>query len=123
MRARAEVFFAAWLIFWVVLGLNLFMPWRGLRWFAGALAALWIVGAVSLVVDVMANGDRREGVVLADDVIVRKGNSDGFEPQFAEPLHQGVEFVVLEQRVGWIHIELPDGKTGWIRTGQAGLIG
>ena len=66
-------------------------------------------------------GTHRDGVVLTDDVVVRKGNSEGFEPQFLEPLHQGVEFRVLEQRTGWLSIELPDGKTGWIRADAAGV--
>jgi len=62
-------------------------------------------------------------VVLVDDVIARKGNGEGFEPQFEEPLHQGVEFEVLDRRPGWFQVELADGQRGWIRTDQAALIG
>ena len=119
---RFGVFTAAWLGFWIMMGLNLYRPRLAWGWPAAALAAIWLACAVSVASDVWF-GDHLEGVVLADDVIVRKGNSEGFEPQFEEPLHQGVEFRVLEKRPGWLHIELANSKTGWIRTDQAGLLG
>lgn len=120
-RVRLEAGFAAWVAFWGALGLHLFAPRRLWPWLAGSLTLIWLAAAASLLAD--ADGpDHSEGIVLVDDVIVRKGNSEGFEPQFAEPLHQGVEFIVLEHRADWIRIELPDGKTGWIRADQAGLI-
>jgi len=83
---------------------------------------LLITGAVLLctvVVDVIAPNWRPQGVTVSDGVVVRKGNGDGFEPAFAQPLSQGVEFRVLEQRPGWIQIRLPDGNSGWIKSLQA----
>jgi len=60
-----------------------------------------------------------QGVTTSDGVMVRKGNGDGFDPQFAEPLSQGVEFRVLQRRPGWLLIRLGDGKSGWISATQA----
>ena len=91
------------------------------RWLGAVTAVLWLACAISVAADELG-GRALEGVVLADDVVVRKGNSEGFEPRFEQPLHEGVEFRVIEQRPDWLSIELPDGKTGWIRAADAGLI-
>jgi hypothetical protein len=122
LHARLNVFLAAWLAFWVVLGVHLFTPRPWWRWLAAGAVVIWLASGASVAADVMPGADRLEGVVLVDDVVVRKGNGEGFDPQFEEALHQGVEFRVLEQRPPWLHIELANDKTGWIRTDQAGLI-
>ncbi len=134
VRTRFAVFAVSWLLFWALLAaacfapspagrgrLPLHQPWW--RWGAAASAVLWLAAGASVAADTMLPRGATEGVVLADEVIVRKGNSEGFEPKFAQMLYEGVEFRVLEQRPGWLHVELPDGKTGWIRADQAGLIG
>ena len=72
----------------------------------------------------MLRGERGgAGVLVVEEAVVRKGNGEGFEPQFEQPLHEGVEFRVLDARGDWLQIELPDEKTGWIRADQASLIG
>ncbi len=122
ISARFVVFVTAYTLCWVLLTLNLLSSRAWWRWPAVAAAVVWIALGVSVATDTFGAGDPREGVVLVDDVVVRKGNSEGFEPQFQQALHQGVEFRVIEQRPGWLSIELPDGKTGWIRAADAGLI-
>ncbi|NBX26010.1 MAG: hypothetical protein EBQ99_08185 [Planctomycetes bacterium] len=89
---------------------------RSAAWIAGSLAAVLMA---TVGIDTFAPQWRPLGVTIADGVVVRKGNGDGFAPAFAEPLSQGVEFRVLEERPGWIQIRLPDGKTGWIKDLQA----
>jgi hypothetical protein len=36
-----------------------------------------------------------------------------------ETLGAGVECTVIDTRPGWLRIELPDGRSGWIREAQA----
>ena len=120
--ARFVVFVTAYTLCWVLLTLSLVSSRASWRWPAVAAAIVCIALGVSVAIDTFEGGDPREGVVLVDDVVVRKGNSEGFEPRFEQPLHQGVEFRVIEQRPDWLSIELPDGKTGWIRAADAGLI-
>ena len=86
---------------------------------AWGLAMCGVILGATVVSDITAAQLWAQGVTTSDGVMVRKGNGDGFDPQFAEPLSQGVEFRVLQQRPGWLLIRLGDGKTGWISATQA----
>jgi hypothetical protein len=119
-QTRFGVFVAGYAVFWIVLTVNLFAPRVAWRWTAGAAAVLWLATGVSLAVEHLAPD--RQGVIVADEVIVRKGNGEGFAPLFEQPLHEGVEFHLIEQRAGWLHVELDNGSSGWIPADQAGLI-
>lgn len=82
-----------------------------------------VVGGVLLATvaaDTLAPVLRPQGVTLVDGVELRKGNGEGFQKAIEQPLSQGVEFRVIDERPGWLQIVLPDGKGGWIRAVQAG---
>jgi tetratricopeptide (TPR) repeat protein len=112
------VFFTA---FWALAALRLFFAERVPR------AALAVCGGVallflgSLVWDTASNkgGD---GVILAEQVIARKGDGDTYEPSFNEPLHAGTEFELLDDRGDWYQVELADGQRCWIPSASAGLV-
>ena len=86
---------------------------------AWGLAMCGVILGATVVSDITAAQLWPQGVTTSDGVMVRKGNGDGFDPQFAEPLSQGVEFRVLQRRPGWLLIRLGDGKSGWISATQA----
>ena len=86
---------------------------------AWGLAMCGVILGATVVSDITAAQLWAQGVTTSDGVMVRKGNGDGFDPQFAEPLSQGVEFRVLQRRPGWLLIRLGDGKSGWISATQA----
>ncbi len=113
---------AAYVAFWLVLLARTAFPRLSWRYAAMPLLAIWLALGVSVSYEWWTRGHRLEGVIVTDDVVVRKGSGDGFEPQFAQKLHEGVEFRVLEQHRGWLHVELPDANTGWIRADQAELL-
>jgi len=69
---------------------------------------------LSLAIDARAAATLRDGVVVATEVIARKGDSETYEPSFKEPLHAGTEFRVREERAGWLQGELGDGRTCWL---------
>ena len=59
------------------------------------------------------------GVVVLDAVEARKGNSESYEAAFTEPLSEGSEFVVFEERADWLHIHIPGLDTAWIQSRAA----
>ena len=63
-----------------------------------------------------------QGVVTAKETIIRKGNGVGYAPLFKEPLCEGTEFSVMDERRGWLEVKLGDGKTGWIPTHDVELV-
>ncbi len=78
---------------------------------SGLLSALFVASAVW---DWHRNDRTMHGVVVLDAVDARKGNSDSYEAAFTTPLTEGTEFMVLEDRNGWLNIQVPDVGTAWI---------
>jgi tetratricopeptide (TPR) repeat protein len=56
----------------------------------------------------------KHGVVIADEVVARKGDSETYQPAFTQPLAEGTEFQVLDQRNGWTHLRLAALQDGWV---------
>ena len=122
LRARLWGFGLTWLILWGALGVRALRKYPGWNYLAGTAAACSLLLGVSAVLDLGMASDQRRGVLIGDQVIVRKGNADSFSPQFEEPINRGVEFEVLEVRPDWLHIELGNGERGWIQTDDAELV-
>jgi hypothetical protein len=122
----AETKLALFTLFFVAVfvcaGLLLFFRRTGLKvgLFIGmGLAAILLV---SLVVDLASDASQSQGVIVADQVIARKGDSDAYSPSFEDPLHSGTEFALAEKRGDWWNIELPDGTRCWIPASDGELI-
>jgi len=130
MSSRLWLAVGAWAALWLLVLVRILRPrafdgeGAGLafRMGAGALAAVAVIVGATVAADLLLDRMRPRGVIVENGVVVRKGNGDGFEPQFQESLGEGVEFRVLDRRPGWIHIELPNGRGGWIRDGDAELV-
>lgn len=124
--ARHAVFWSGWVAFWVLLSVRLAIGPATSAAVRGAVAALlWTAGlaaalcGTSLLADAALRRTDAKAVLVDRDVVLRKGNGEGFEPAFAETLGPGVECTVLEERPGWLRVELPDGRTGWAKQSQA----
>ena len=122
IRYRYAIGLSVYILFWVLLFARMYF--KSIRWGLAITPCLvvWLTLGCSVWYGELAQAKDLAGVITADEVIVRKGNGEGFEPQFEQTLNQGVEFSVVEQRKGWIHIRLPDNKTGWIRSRTAELV-
>lgn len=92
-----------------------------LRWQRPVLLTAGAIGAVvgftlglSVLWDLQHARARPPAVVVAEGTL-RLGRGEGYEPALSQPLGPGVELRILEQRADWVHVELQDGKTGWLR--------
>ncbi len=121
LRTRATAAMAGYAVFWLLVGV--WLLWRPERvGHAGLVCGvLWLALATSVAIGLPAQSRPTGGVLVANDVVVRMGNGPGYDPQFKEPLHEGVEFEIVEQRGGWLRIELADGNQGWVRDREAEL--
>jgi len=122
LQTRLVVFSAFWLILWGALLVRALRRYQGWNYLSGIAAIVAVLLGGSIMLDVSANGTRTTGVLVGNDVVIRKGNAESFQPQFEEPMHQGVEFKVLEERPDWLHIELNNGSSGWIPANDAEIV-
>ena len=100
--ARQAIFWSGWIAFWVLLAARLAIGPATSAAARGALAAaLWAAGVAgalfggSLLADEALRRTNPKAVLVDRDVVLRKGNGDGFDPAFAEALGPGVECTVL----------------------------
>ena len=85
--------------------------WRRTAWIFLVLTG---VAAFSAGYDWYRFDSVRRGVVVVDEVTVRKGNAESYEPAFTEPMTEGMEFRLVERRGSWLQIELSNGNRGWV---------
>lgn len=109
------------LLIWTSAFAHLFWPRPAYLWLiAGTAVAFVLFGSSSWVVHAQ-NTTHQYGVVIAAETPVRKGNGTSYTLQFPHPLHSGAEFSILEIRRSWLHIQLDNGSTGWIRKTHAAI--
>lgn len=100
------------LLVWLAIGLVIFVPRaRPAALVASVVAAL--IGC-TVALDLVRRASDRSAV-LGSATTLRKGNGEGFDPLYAEPLPEGTECRIAETRPGWIRIELSDSSAGWVR--------
>ncbi len=108
-----------------LLGAGVLLSGPGRRW------SLWLpaaAGGVALLLlgSLLAGEARRhslrDGVILAQEVVARKGDGTAYQSSFVDPLHAGTEFQLLETRSGWYRIRLSDDRTAWIPAGSAEMV-
>ena len=119
---RLTIFAICWIALWAVLYVCLRRPVAYWNYWAGCCFTIALLFGASLAYDLYATPGSDQGVILSDDIVVRKGDSEGYEPKFNEQLNAGVEFDLLESRPNWLHIELTDGQSGWIPATDAAMI-
>lgn len=121
---RVAAGWTCWWLFWVLLAARMLhrvdaghvrTTWRAALW---STAAGWALLGGSVVADEALARLRPVAVVIAPDVVLRKGNGEGYDRAIVETLGPGVEAQLLERRPGWLRLGLSDGRGGWVRDEQ-----
>lgn len=120
--ARLRIFAFAWVAFWVLVLLRQ----SGRDWVPREIAlALLLAGLLvlaSFAQEVISEARSVAGVVIATETIARQGDGLSYDPAFEDPLHAGAEFQVLEERLGWHRVQLPDGRRCWLSERDVELV-
>ena len=111
---KLTVFTALFALVWIVAVFRLFLDLPVLKMLIVIPAVVGGLFLASIAVESVGAARNPEGVVTAREVVARKGDAETYQPSFTEPLHAGTEFVLLEERPGWFHVELEDGSRCWI---------
>ncbi len=109
-------------LFWVLAAVKLVRSHWIPRWPIVVTAVVALMFAGSLAADATLGKSQQAGVILAQEVVARKGDGNSYEPSFTDPLHAGTEFVLMESRADWCHVELPDGRQCWLPASSVGLV-
>ena len=120
---RLRIFTLAFLGFWGFATARLFYRHGAIN---GGLAAAGVLAGllfISLTVEARSHRAHPLGVIVAAESTGRKGDGETYQPSFAEPLHAGTEFTVLEDRGNWIQASLPDERTCWLARADVALVG
>jgi tetratricopeptide (TPR) repeat protein len=121
-KIRLFIFAVSFMIMWAFACARIFVRKSFMGWCIASFAILSVVFAGSLAADEISYHKNHPGVIIADEVVARKGNSETYEPSFKEPLHSGTEFTLLEDRGNWVNIELADTRTCWVQAKDIELI-
>jgi hypothetical protein len=115
----AEAYTSAGIVWLLVcIGVTRFVMIRAAGWLAFAgfwLACLGLLGGLWWQDWRLREKDEgRPLVVVRDDVLLRKGNAEGYPPRLEPRLPRGVEARELTRRGGWVQVELAGGAVGWV---------
>jgi len=110
--AVTTVLLAATLIFSLLGQLLRARAWlRRCSFAAGVFVAIF---AASAAWDWQRFDGTMHGTVAAESAIARKGNAESYDTAFKDPLGRGTEFVVEEERNGWLRVHVGEAGTGWL---------
>jgi len=121
-KTRVLAFSICFMFLWIFAGIRIFTDKSFLAWCITVAAALSISFAGSLIAEELNLRKSRPGVIVSNEIIARKGNSETYEPSFKDPLHSGTEFTLIEDRGNWFLIELPDSRTCWVSSKGVELV-
>jgi hypothetical protein len=119
---RGWLFAFCWLLFW---GAWFWMGRTTKKEARITVAATGVLSAIllaSLLAESVMERRAQPGVIVAREVLARKGDGTMYAPAFLEPLHSGAEFQCLENRGTWWQVRLADGQTCWIPSDAADTV-
>ena len=144
LRVRAALLLTAWNLLWLLAllpalanasarvrllreRLRSWPAWQQVRRpVLGVVVAVAAVAAVamggSVAVELLDSQDTA-AVVVAPEVVARRGDGAAYEASFDGALHAGTELVVVERRNDWYQVALADGRRAWLPAHAVAVVG
>lgn len=122
LSSRIIIFISSVSLFFFILTLQIFKPLHFFNWIKTIFLIVSICVAGSIAYQYYLDNHDIRGVITADSVTARKGNSESYEPSFNQPLNEGVEFRLIQTKGEWYNIKLDNGAECWIEKNSAGII-
>jgi len=126
---RLRVFLGVYAAFWMLMlgPMVIRRRWAAVTWGARVCGLVALIVGASLTWESLVQSRQAEGVILAREATLRKGNGAHYEPVLTRPLSEGVEFRLLEMRTDaagedWYHVQLRDARDGWLRADETELL-
>jgi hypothetical protein len=116
---RFLLFTAGFALVWITAIVMIFIRTGILKTALILFSVITVVFLGSVATEIFSSRGAREGVITMESVMARKGDAKSYQPSFTEPLREGTEFSLLEERGGWYHIELVNGERCWIPSRSA----
>jgi tetratricopeptide (TPR) repeat protein len=115
LRVRFYVAMAAFSLMMITATLKLWLKtFSGFTAVFVVLTLVFVCFSGSVAAEQINDKTHTEGVIVADELIARKGDSERYEKAFKDPLHSGTEFELVEKRPGWLRVRLADGSAVWL---------
>jgi tetratricopeptide (TPR) repeat protein len=121
-KIRSTIFIVCFGLLWLGASVRLFYKKTIHLWYLVCIGFVAFLFLSSLLFEITMENRNKVGVILVEEIIGRKGDSEAYQPSFKEPLHSGTEFNLVEKREKWIHIELNDGRRCWITSKVAEFV-
>lgn len=99
------------------LSASLLLRLPALRYPAFALGLLWLALMASVLAD-PSRSAHLEAVVVVPEAQARAADSINAPLRFGQSLPAGAEVRIIEDRGGWLHIELHNGRDAWLTQNQ-----
>ena len=77
-------------------------------------ALLGCTAGATVLGDRLARSGDARAVIIAREVLPKKGNGESFAPAVEDALHAGAECIVLSTRPDWTEISLSSDVRGWV---------
>ena len=144
LRARVAVLLTAWNLLWLLAllpalaavsararrlreRLRASRTWQHVRRpVVGAAVAVGAIAAVAMggsVAVELLDAETAAAVVVATEVVARRGDGAAYEASFDGALHAGTELVVVERRNDWYQVTLADGRRAWLPAHAVAVVG
>ncbi len=113
------IFSGCWYLFWTFRSAYLFCRRTWLKYAVYSAAGATVLFFSLVVFQAYSGSAGKSGIIVAEAVTGRTGDSFAFDPAFERPLHSGVEFTLLEKRPGWLHIMIYSRAACWVPASSA----